>query len=228
MINIQRMEDEADLPTDSAVNSVDQVTNLIREDILAGRVTPGERLKTSELAKRLGFSTMPLREALRKLEGEGLVSIEPNRGATVRQLDRSYVTDLFELNTELRIFAVRSGMRKLTLERIRTLETLAADYRAQLEKGNDVEAIESNRRFNAKLMEFGGNKEALRVFLRGWDTIFAFRRNYGYGAGRRSVMAEEMTLLIDAMRRQDMPAAEAILRMQNAAVMDDLISRIET
>ncbi len=222
------MEDEADLPTDSAVNSVDQVTNLIREDILAGRVTPGERLKTSELAKRLGFSTMPLREALRKLEGEGLVSIEPNRGATVRQLDRSYVTDLFELNTELRIFAVRSGMRKLTLERIRTLETLAADYRAQLEKGNDVEAIESNRRFNAKLMEFGGNKEALRVFLRGWDTIFAFRRNYGYGAGRRSVMAEEMTLLIDAMRRQDMPAAEAILRMQNAAVMDDLISRIET
>lgn len=228
MINIQRMEDEADLPTDSAVNSVDQVTNLIREDILAGRVTPGERLKTSELAKRLGFSTMPLREALRKLEGEGLVSIEPNRGATVRQLDRSYVTDLFELNTELRIFAVRSGMRKLTLERIRTLETLAADYRAQLESGNDVEAIESNRRFNAKLMEFGGNKEALRVFLRGWDTIFAFRRNYGYGSGRRSVMAEEMSLLIDAMRRQDMSAAEAILRMQNAAVMDDLISRIET
>lgn len=222
------MEDEANLPADSAVNSVDQVTNLIREDILAGRVTPGERLKTSELAKRLGFSTMPLREALRKLEGEGLVSIEPNRGATVRQLDRSYVTDLFELNTELRIFAVRSGMRKLTLERIRTLESLAADYRAQLETGNDVEAIESNRRFNAKLMEFGGNKEALRVFLRGWDTIFAFRRNYGYGSGRRSVMAEEMTLLIDAMRRQDMSAAEAILRMQNAAVMDDLISRIET
>ena len=204
------------------------MTNLIREDILAGRVTPGERLKTSELAKRLGFSTMPLREALRKLEGEGLVSIEPNRGATVRQLDRSYVTDLFELNTELRIFAVRSGMRKLTLERIRTLEALAADYRTQLETGNDTEAIESNRRFNAKLMEFGGNKEALRVFLRGWDTIFAFRRNYGYGSGRRSVMAEEMTLLIDAMRRQDMSAAEAILRMQNAAVMDDLISRIET
>jgi DNA-binding GntR family transcriptional regulator len=228
LINILRMEDEATLPADSAVNSVDQVTNLIREDILAGRVTPGERLKTSELAKRLGFSTMPLREALRKLEGEGLVSIEPNRGATVRQLDRSYVTDLFELNTELRIFAVRSGMRKLTLERIRTLESLAADYRAQLETGNDVEAIESNRRFNAKLMEFGGNKEALRVFLRGWDTIFAFRRNYGYGSGRRSVMAEEMTLLIDAMRRQDMSAAEAILRMQNAAVMDDLISRIET
>jgi DNA-binding GntR family transcriptional regulator len=228
LINILRMEEEATLPADSAVNSVDQVTNLIREDILAGRVTPGERLKTSELAKRLGFSTMPLREALRKLEGEGLVSIEPNRGATVRQLDRSYVTDLFELNTELRIFAVRSGMRKLTLERIRTLESLAADYRAQLETGNDTEAIESNRRFNAKLMEFGGNKEALRVFLRGWDTIFAFRRNYGYGSGRRSVMAEEMTLLIDAMRRQDMSAAEAILRMQNAAVMDDLISRIET
>ncbi|WP_353474724.1 GntR family transcriptional regulator [Salipiger sp. H15] len=214
------------LALDAAQNSVDQATRLIREDILSGRIAPGERLKTAELAKRLGFSTMPLREALRKLEGEGLVAIEPNRGATVRQLDRAYITDLFELNTELRIFAVRRGMAALTLERIRELETLAAEYRAHLDAGEDLEAIDTNRRFNARLVEYGGNREALRVFLRGWDTIFAFRRGYGYGTGRRRVMAEEMQLLIDALRRQDAGAAEAILRMQNAAMMEDLVSRI--
>lgn len=214
------------LALDAAQNSVDQATRLIREDILSGRIAPGERLKTAELAKRLGFSTMPLREALRKLEGEGLVAIEPNRGATVRQLDRAYITDLFELNTELRIFAVRRGMAALTLERIRELETLATEYRRHLEAGEDLDAIDTNRRFNARLVEFGGNREALRVFLRGWDTIFAFRRGYGYGTGRRRVMAEEMQLLIDALRRQDATAAEAILRMQNAAMMEDLVSRI--
>ncbi|HBS99360.1 GntR family transcriptional regulator [Salipiger marinus] len=211
---------------DATLNSVDQATRLIREDILSGRIGPGARLKTAELAKRLGFSTMPLREALRKLEGEGLVEIEPNRGATVRQLDRAYITDLFELNTELRIFAVRRGMNALTLERIRELERLAAEYRAHLAAGEDEAAIETNRRFNARLVEFGGNREALRVFLRGWDTIFAFRRSYGYGTGRRRVMAEEMQLLIDALRRQDATAAEAILRMQNAAMMEDLVARI--
>ncbi|EAU44744.1 GntR family transcriptional regulator, partial [Salipiger bermudensis] len=78
--------DPADaLTLDPAQNSVDQATRLIREDILSGRIAPGDRLKTAELAKQLGFSTMPLREALRKLEGEGLVAIEPNRGATVRK-----------------------------------------------------------------------------------------------------------------------------------------------
>ncbi|MBE9636830.1 GntR family transcriptional regulator [Salipiger mangrovisoli] len=219
------MSNEA-LALDAAQNSVDQATRLIREDILSGRIAPGERLKTAELAKRLGFSTMPLREALRKLEGEGLVAIEPNRGATVRQLDRAYITDLFELNTELRIFAVRRGMAMLTLERIRELEGLAKEYRMHLEAGEDLEAIDCNRRFNARLVEFGGNREALRVFLRGWDTIFAFRRGYGYGTGRRRVMAEEMKLLIEALRRQDATSAEAILRMQNAAMMEDLVSRI--
>ncbi|HWL55629.1 MAG TPA: GntR family transcriptional regulator [Paracoccus sp. (in: a-proteobacteria)] len=213
-------------PLDSALNSADQATRLIREAILSGQMAPGERLKTAELAQRLGLSTMPLREALRKLEGEGLVQIEPNRGATVRKLDRAYITDLFELNTDLRICAVRRGMATLTLERIRALEALAQEYRDHLDHGEDLEAIRVNRDFNAKLVEFGGNREALRVFLRGWDIIFAFRRGYGYGTGRRRVMAEEMQLLIDALRRHDNVAAEAILRMQNAAMMEDLVSRI--
>lgn len=213
-------------PLDMAENSAEQATRLIREAILSGQIGPGERLKTAELAQKLGLSTMPLREALRKLEGEGLVQIEPNRGATVRKLDRAYITDLFELNTDLRICAVKRGMAWLTLERIRTLEGLAREYRAHIEAHEDLDAIRVNRDFNAQLVEYGGNREALRVFLRGWDIIFAFRRGYGYGTGRRRVMAEEMQMLIDALRRHDSVAAEAILRMQNAAMMEDLVSRI--
>ena len=213
-------------PLDTVENSADQATRLIREAILSGQIGPGERLKTAELAQRLGFSTMPLREALRKLEGEGLVEIEPNRGATVRKLDRSYITDLFELNTDLRISAVRRGMTTLTLERIRTLEALAQQYRDHIERAEDLEALRANRNFNAKLVEYGGNREALRIFLHGWDIIFAFRLGFGYGTGRRRVMAEEMQMLINALHRHDAVAAEAILRMQNAAMIEDLVSRI--
>lgn len=215
-----------DRPLDIVSNSADQATRMIREAILSGRIGPGERLKIADLARQFGLSTMPLREALRKLEGEGLVQIEPNRGATVRKLDRAYITDLFELNTDLRICAVKRGMARLTLERIRMLEALAQQYRDHLDRGEDLEAIQVNRDFNARLVEYGGNREALRVFLRGWDIIFAFRRGYGYGTGRRRVMAEEMQLLIDSLRRHDGVAAEAILRMQNAAMMEDLVSRI--
>jgi len=207
-------------------NTVEQATQRIREAILTGEFTSGARLKTAELAAKLGVSTMPLREALRKLEGEGLVEIEPNRGATVRQLDQGFVSDLYELNTEIRIFAVRRGMSRLTLERIRDLEALAGAYARHLEAHEDEAALEVNRQFNVRLVEFGGNREALRIFLRGWDIIFAFRRSFGYGTGRRRIMADEMHLLVAALRRQDMVACEAILRMQNAAMMDDLVARL--
>ncbi len=211
---------------DGGQNSVEQAAQRIRDGILTGEFTSGARLKTAELAARLGVSTMPLREALRKLEGEGLVEIEPNRGATVRQLDQGFVSDLYELNTEIRIFSVRRGMPALTLERIRELEALSAAYRAHLEAGEDEAALVANRRFNVRLVEFGGNREALRAFERGWDIIFSFRRSFGYGSGRRRIMADELDLLLDAMRRQDLVAAEAILRMQNAAMMDDLVARL--
>jgi len=223
-MNDEPLDETAPAP---ALNSVDQATALLREEILSGKIAPGERLKVAELAGRMGLSSMPLREALRKLEGEGLVLIEPNRGATVRQLDRNYVADLFELNTELRIFAVRRAMPRLTLSRIRRLEELAETYRNQIAAGEDLAAIETNRAFNTTLVDYGGNAEALRVFTRGWDTIFAFRRGLGYGEGRRTVMADEMELLVEALRRQDMQAAEATLRMQNAAMMEDLLSRLD-
>jgi len=213
-------------PLDVSLNSSEQAVRQIREEILSGQIRPGERLKTAELATRLGLSTMPLREALRRLEGEGLVEIEANRGATVRKLDRRFISDLFELNTDLRICALRRFPERLTLERLRALEDLAQRYRASVEAGDERDSLAINRDFSAKIVEYGGNREALRVFLRGWDSIFAFRQSYGYGAGARRVMADEMAMLVAALRRMDIQGAEAILRMQNAAMMEDLVSRM--
>ncbi|TFF22024.1 GntR family transcriptional regulator [Jiella endophytica] len=218
---------KGDEAIEPAGNSVDLATRLVREAILDGGFGPGERLKIGELATRFGLSPMPLREALRKLEGEGLVEIEQNKGATVRRLDREYVSDLFELNTDLRIIAIRRGVRQLTLARIETLEGLAEAYAQAVETGDDAEALELNRRFNTCLVEFGGNREALRIFQRGWEMIGAFRRSFGYGEGRRRGLGDEMKLLVGALRRHDLEYAEAILRMQNAAVMEDLMAQID-
>ena len=77
-----------DEPLDAALNSADQATRLIREAILSGQMAPGERLKTADLAQKLGLSTMPLREALRKLEG-GDAEFGPDfGGATVHTVAR--------------------------------------------------------------------------------------------------------------------------------------------
>ncbi|TKT69644.1 GntR family transcriptional regulator [Aquamicrobium sp. LC103] len=210
---------------DLSSTSVEQATGMIRQAILSGQYGPGERLKVAELSSQFGFSPMPLREALRKLEGEGLIEIEPNRGATVRRLDRHFVEDLFEINTELRVFALRRGIRMMTLEKIDVLEAIATAFEEAIAR-NDLETgLTLNREFHAKIVEIGGNFEAHRIFLRGWELIGAFRRRFGYGEGRQSGLAREKRMLIDAIRRQDLQLAEAIIRMQHAAATEDMLHR---
>jgi DNA-binding GntR family transcriptional regulator len=71
--------------------------DLIREDIVEGRLEPGARLKTAELAERYGTSTNPVREALHQLQGEGIVVISPNRGARVRPVGEEFVRNIYEI-----------------------------------------------------------------------------------------------------------------------------------
>lgn len=211
----------------SSSTLVDQVTEVIREAILSGRYQPTERLKVAELSRQFDFSAMPVREALRTLEGEGLVEITPNRGATVRRLDRQFIEDLFELNTELRIFAIRRGTKYLTTEKIDMLSDIADAYAQAVESENLESSLKLNRKFHSTLMEIGGNMEALRVFERGWQLIGSFRRQYGYGPTRQRGLVREKRMLIEALRRHDLQLAEAILRMQHAAALEDLIQRFD-
>lgn len=212
---------------DLSSTSVEQATGMIRQAILSGRYGPGERLKVAELSSQYGFSPMPLREALRKLEGEGLIEIEPNRGATVRKLDRHFVEDLFEINTELRVYALKRGIRLMTLDKIDLLEGMVTAFEEAVEQGNLERGLTLNRDFHAKIVEIGGNFEALRIFLRGWELIGAFRRRFGYGAGRQAGLAREKRLLVEAIKRQDIQLGEAIIRMQHAAAIEDMLHRFE-
>lgn len=224
MDNVDNVESEG---LDGAVlTSVEKASARIREGILTGQYAQGERLKVADLSKHLGFSTMPLREALRILEGEGLVEIQANRGAVVRTLDHHFVEDLFELNTELRIFALKRGIKFMTLARLNQLESLADDYEQAIASNDLDRGLAINREFHTQIVGNGGNDAALMMFQRGWELISAYRRSYGYGYGRQQGLANEKRLLIEAIRRQDLQQAEALLRMQHAAVIEDLLERI--
>lgn len=198
---------------------------MIRQSILSGKYGPGERLKVADLSSQLGVSHMPLREALRKLEGEGLVEVEPNRGAIVRRLDQKFVDDLFDFSGELRIFALRRGLFKMTFDTLDELERLADEYDAAIVEDDLERSLIANHEFHTLIVRTGGNLEVVRVFQWSWELNSAFRRRFGYGPGRQKRLALEKRMLIDAIRRQDLPLGEAILRMQNAAAMEDLIGR---
>src|SRR5437867_2745232 len=86
----------------------------LRDAILGGRHEPGERLAISAIARRYGVSAIPVREALRGLEAEGIVEFSPNRGAVVRKLSQAELLETFLLRTTLEILAIRHAIPNLT------------------------------------------------------------------------------------------------------------------
>ena len=211
---------------EASVTSVEQATNLIRQAIIQGHYGPGERIKISETAEQFGVSAMPVREALRKLEGEGIVSITPNRGATVRPVDEKFIEDIFEVRTTLEIMILGRCIDSLTLAKLKSLDRLIDAHRAAVARGDIGQMLTTSRAFHTALFVFGGNHEAERLFKRGWDTILALRLRFGYSQERLDTGALEFRQLADALRRRDAKEAEAVIRMHNRAGMEDLLERI--
>src|SRR5439155_22324158 len=119
--------------------------------VIQGGYGPGERIKISETAEQFGVSAMPVREALRKLEGEGIVSITPNRGATVRPVDEKFIEDIFEVRTTLEIMILARCIDRLTLAKLKWLDLRIAEYRAAVNKGDLVGTLTTSRAFHTAL-----------------------------------------------------------------------------
>lgn len=127
-----------------------KVCNVLRKAILQGDFEPGQRLIQSELAESLDVSRMPIREALRKLEAEGLVKLEPHRGAIVKPMNVEDVEEIYELRANLEKMAVQKSVPKMTKEDLRKLEKLVKE----MEKAEDSDDfISSNIAFHHLLIK---------------------------------------------------------------------------
>lgn len=145
------MRDNLDLRLDkSELETVHtKVTRVLREAILRGDIAPGERLVQEELANSLGVSRMPVREALRKLEIEGLIVIEPHRGAIVKSLKVEDIEEIYRLRSQFEKMAVEQSVDKLGEDEIRLLEQLVLKME---DAKNPEEFVECNIEFHNVLM----------------------------------------------------------------------------
>lgn len=104
-----------------------KVCNVIRGAIIRGDFKPGERLKQSDLAEKMGVSRMPVREAFRKLESEGLILLEPHKGAVVKSISIEDIQEIYALRSELEKMAVQQSVDLLTEEDIEELSFLVRE-----------------------------------------------------------------------------------------------------
>ena len=98
----------AEAAVELATPTYARVCELLRKDILSGQFPPGARLKIAELSQAYGVSQMPIREALQQLQGEGLLDILPNRGASVRTVDARMVRNIYDLRGAIESMLVRA------------------------------------------------------------------------------------------------------------------------
>ena len=188
-----------------------RVTASLREAILTGHLAPGSRIRQETLAEEYGISRIPVREALRRLESEGLVVLVPNSGAWVAKLDQAECVELYKIRELLEPLALSESCKNLSPAALDALASLASRIEAAT---NTDEFLRLDREFH--LLSYKGARmphleEMIQKF---WNTTQHYRRAFAFKAERESMVAVyyEHALIVDALRRGDGEHAARVLR----------------
>jgi DNA-binding GntR family transcriptional regulator len=188
------------------------VFELIREDIIEGRLRANERLVVADLAQRHGTSTNPVREALQQLRGEGFVIITPNRGARVRPIDEDFIRDITEVTVLIEPFLVRWFVGMATEEDIIELERIQGLIEENAFK-DPVLHSEIDTAFHTLMYERHYNRHVAQLWWRNREVLRAVTRRMDYTLARRSAVIRDHRELLQCIKDQDADrAAETIAR----------------
>ena len=185
-------------------------------EIRTGLLLPGARLRETELAARLNTSRTPVREALRQLEADGLVSHAPRQGATLRRLDYGEVVELYEMRAVLEGTAARLAARGAMPVEIEELAAINADL-ASADLG--LPAQETNRQFHRMLLETARNRYLVKSMSTLHKTLLILGPTTLAESGRQAGAVAEHAAVIEAVAARDGDAAERAMRAHIAAAL---------
>lgn len=195
------------------VSAHDVALKEIRQRILTGEYPPGAQIAQEQIAVRLGISVIPVREALKSLEGEGQVSFVPRRGFFVTKYSRSDLLEICSIRSALEGIAVRQGVVDLDEQTFADMATALVDMQAA-DLADDVLAfVEADRRFHFALLRPGCGPQLVRLLTWMWDQSDHYRAAYlSHGGHRRTNHDEHAAILRAAEDR----AVERIVLLLDA------------
>jgi DNA-binding GntR family transcriptional regulator len=201
----------------------EQVKDRLLQDILAGRYPPDTRIVETRVARELGTSQAPVREALRGLEALGVLEILPFRGARVKRPTIAELLEAYEVRAELESLGARLGVPSMTDEDLAELETLHGAMQRAATTGDRHEVAVQDAAFHARMMRLAHNATLERV----WQALQPFSRTY-ITLVSPGVDAEWTASLhppiIEALRARDADAVEAALRRHFREASEHLAS----
>jgi len=218
-----------------------RVLDQIRGDIISGHLRSGSHLKIDYLAARYRASHMPIREALRHLEGEGLIVKRPNRGARVRAVNADLVNTIFEVRMSIESMLARHAATRATAHDIIRLEAIQAEIERHTAASNAESLLLANRRFHKVVEEIADLPEAAELANRQCELLDSLWRVYGLDMARMAGVNSDHRYIIQALRERNPEAAAIIVTahvikgrmdlircMSKAPARGSIVSAIET
>jgi DNA-binding GntR family transcriptional regulator len=187
------------------------IRDRILDDIVSGTFPSGTRLTIDELATRYGASHMPVREALRSLQGADLLEMGSGRSARVRDFDAAFVENLFATHVALQVMLIRKAAQNCAPRQLRELEEIEAALEACLAAGDYDGELLQNRRFHRAINEIADNPDAMAIIDRHWVVITSLWRRVGYGPARFDAVVSDHRHMIRALSRRDAEAAGLLM-----------------
>ena len=198
---------------------------VLRGAIVAGRLQPNERLVEADLILMVNASRSAVRTALVRLQQEGLVEHERNRGAKVRFVDEQEAAEILESRMVLEGLAARHVAKNVTKEQVQELRTILKAMRSLLDAGDLLGASDLNAKFHGRLLEIAGNKTIQRLVATLSSQLVRFQYRTILLPGRAEQSHTEHLAIVGAVAKGDPDAAEQAVRDHLTHVVEALRDR---
>ena len=190
----------------------DVVFNTLRQAIITGEFAPGERLMEIALANRLGVSRTPVREAIRKLELEGLVVMIPRKGAEVAKITEKDLRDVLEVRSSLEELAAELATERMNEEIKEKLEKALDDFKKAIDSEDNAAIADSDVEFHDIIFEATGNARLIQIISNLREQMYRYRLEYVKDTEYHTVLLNEHRELVKAMFEGKKDEARKIMK----------------
>lgn len=200
----------------------------LRQGLLSGDVKPGQRLVLSELASRYNVSPIPVREAIRRLQQEGLVEVIPHIGAIAKSIDLEKYQEIVEVRNLLEVAAASSAASRITPAAVRKLEAMHTKMEKYIGSANMCKFIESDRKFHFAIYDFSANSFLVENVFMLWDRCKISGYILAWGQERALESHQEHSEIIAALKEKNVDLVGQLVRRHKERSLERLRTALNT
>ena len=191
----------------------DVVFNTLRQAILTGELKPGERLMEIHLANKLGVSRTPIREAIRKLELEGLVTMIPRRGAEVAQITEKSMNDVLEVRRAMDALCTELACERISQEEIEELGAACDKFEAAVKTGDIRVCAQADVDFHDIIVKATGNMRLVQLINNLSEQMYRYRFEYLKDVSKYDGLVSEHKMIYESIKSRDKVAASEAAKL---------------